>query len=334
LNVPGIVTVPGLLNKPIIHTFNLSGGLLTEFQVVDGGLGVEISAGDVDGDGVDEVITATGWKLLKPGRLGVFRRDGSQVAFMETEQGYVSNLTVTTADFDGDWVEEMVLGFYKSPLSDPLRGGGGVKVYKVMENRFVDTGLLLHPYESEGYFGPPSLAVSDVDGDGVPELITAPGPDPSAPAKIKVFRIDTSAGVGQWRLGSQVMDFIVPFSVNGFGSHVAAGDLDGDGCAEILVGAGPDPRKKAEVVIVYHEDGKYQFDRFTAYPGLLFGVNVAVADADGDGISEIVTGPGPDLRAKSKVRIFRKDGTLIKEFQAYPDSIRLGVKVSTGRIGE
>jgi hypothetical protein len=130
------------------------------------------------------------------------------------------------------------------------------------------------------------------------------------------------------------MDFIVPFSVNGFGAHVAAGDLDGDGCAEILVGAGPDPRKKAEVVIVYHEDGKYQFDRFTAYPGLLFGVNVAVADADGDGFSEIVTGPGPDLRAKSKVRIFRKDGTLIKEFQAYPDSIRLGVKVSTGRIGE
>ncbi len=41
LNVPGIVTVPGLLNKPIIHTFNLSGGLLSEFQVVDGGLGVK-----------------------------------------------------------------------------------------------------------------------------------------------------------------------------------------------------------------------------------------------------------------------------------------------------
>jgi len=45
-------------------------------------------------------------------------------------------------------------------------------------------------------------------------------------------------------------------------------------------------------------------------------------------------GPGPDLRSKSKVRIFRKDGTLIKEFQAYPDNIRFGVKVSTGRIGE
>jgi uncharacterized membrane protein len=334
LNVPGIVTVPGLLNRPIIHTFNLSGGLLSEFQVVDGGLGVNISAGDVNGDGVDEVIAATGWKLLKPGRLGIFKRDGTQVALMETEQGYVSDLTVAAGDFDGDWVEEVVLGFYKSPLSDPLHGGGGVKVYKVMENRFIDTGLLLLPYESEGYFGPPNPTVSDVDGDGVLELITAPGPDPRAPAKIKVFKIDISGGVGQWRLGSQIMDFTVPFNTNGFGAHVAAGDLDGDGRAEIIVGAGPDPRKKAEVVVVYHGDGGYEFERFTAYQGLLFGVNVAATDVDGDGISEILTGPGPDLRAKSKVRIFRGDGTLIREFQAYPDNIRFGVKVSTGRIGE
>ena len=48
----------------------------------------------------------------------------------------------------------------------------------------------------------------------------------------------------------------------------------------------------------------------------------------------LTSGPGPDPRAKSKVRIFRKDGMLIKEFQAYPDNIRLGVKVSTGRIGK
>ncbi len=334
LIVPGIVTVPGLLNKPNIHTFNLNGGLLSEFQVAEGGLGVNISAGDVDGDGVDEVIAGTGWKLFKMGRVEVFRRDGTQVAFMQTEQGYVTDLTVAAGDFDGDWVEEVVVGFFISPLSDPLHGGGGVQIYKVMGNRFIDTGLLIQPYKDEGYFGPPNLTVSDVDGDGVPELITAPGPDPSAPATIKVFKIDTSAGVGQWKLGSQIMGFIVPFNVNGFGARVAAGDLDGDGCAEIIVGAGPDPRKKAEVVIVYHRNGGYQFERFTAYQGLLFGVNIAAIDVDGDGISEILTGPGPDLRSKSKVRIFQRDGTLIREFQAYPDNIRFGVKVSTGRIGE
>jgi len=52
----------------------------------------------------------------------------------------------------------------------------------------------------------------------------------------------------------------------------------------------------------------------------LFGVNVGAVDVGGDGISEILTGPRPDLRSKSKVRIFRKDETLIKEFQPYPDN--------------
>ena len=87
-------------------------------------------------------------------------------------------------------------------------------------------------------------------------------------------------------------------------------------------------------MIVYHRDGGYQFGRFTAYQGLLFGVNISATDVDGDGISEILTGPGPDPRSKSKVRIFRRDGTLIREFQAYPDNTKFGVKVSTGRIGE
>ncbi len=54
---------------------------------------------------------------------------------------------------------------------------------------------------------------------------------------------------------------------------------------------------------------------------------------DREGVSEILTGPGPDLRSKSRVRIFRRHGTLIREFQAYPDSIRFGVNVSWGRIG-
>ncbi len=55
---------------------------------------------------------------------------------------------------------------------------------------------------------------------------------------------------------------------------------------------------------------------------------------DGEGVSEILTGPGPDVGAKSRLRIFRRDGTLIREFQAYLDNIRFGVKVSPGRIGE
>jgi hypothetical protein len=51
-------------------------------------------------------------------------------------------------------------------------------------------------------------------------------------------------------------------------------------------------------------------------------------------VAEILTGMGPDPRNKSMVRIFRRDGTMAEEFQAYPDPMRYGVKVSKGTVGE
>ena len=39
-------------------------------------------------------------------------------------------------------------------------------------------------------------------------------------------------------------------------------------------------------------------------------------------------------RSKAIVRIFRSDGTMVGEFKAYPDSMRFGVKISKGTVGE
>jgi hypothetical protein len=113
--------------------------------------------------------------------------------------------------------------------------------------------IVLEPYEGEGYRGAPNIAFGDVDGDGVPELITAPGPDPIAPARIKIFKIDTTDGIGRRKAGSQLAKLTVPFGCkkddknkdkthcskkdqDGYGANVAAGDLDGDGKAEIPLG--------------------------------------------------------------------------------------------------
>jgi aspartyl/asparaginyl-tRNA synthetase len=57
-------------------------------------------------------------------------------------------------------------------------------------------------------------------------------------------------------------------------------------------------------------------------------------DLDGDGAGEIVTGPGRDRKNKATVRIFKEDGTLLREFQAYPDGLRYGGRVAVGGVGE
>jgi hypothetical protein len=55
-----------------------------------------------------------------------------------------------------------------------------------------------------------------------------------------------------------------------------------------------------------------------------------MGDVDGDGTDEIVTGPGPG--GGPQVRVFESDGTLIKQFFAYPTSERYGIFVAVGDI--
>jgi hypothetical protein len=180
-------------------------------------------------------------------------------------------------------------------------------------------------------------------------------------AKIKVFKIDTQGGIGKWKVVSPLAEFIVSFEKKGdnvnkfeddkdkdhryrYGANIAAGDIDGDGRAEIIVGAGPDPRNLS-IIKIYRGDGTFTGVQFTAYPdpnhghdkefddgiGSLYryGVYVAAGDIDEDGISEIITGTGPGPKNDGRVRIFKGDATPMGNgFLAYPEEIKYGVRPS------
>jgi hypothetical protein len=109
--------------------------------------------------------------------------------------------------------------------------------------------------------------------------------------------------------------------------------LDGDQKAEIIVGAGPDPRKIAQVVILKNANGQWTSKKFTAFEGSRYGVYVACKDLDGDGKGEIITTLGPGLENRSPVRIFSGEGIFLGQFQAYPNEIRYGVRVTGGNVG-
>jgi mannan endo-1,4-beta-mannosidase len=119
----------------------------------------------------------------------------------------------------------------------------------------------------------------------------------------------------------------------GVGVFVAAGNLDGQGGPELIVGAdnGGGPRVRS-----FRGDGAPRGTDFFAYdPAFAGGVRVAACDFDGDGRAEIVTAPGPG--GSPHVRVLKLDAggmpaSEMASFLAYPAAFTGGVYVACGVV--
>jgi len=98
----------------------------------------------------------------------------------------------------------------------------------------------------------------------------------------------------------------------------------------IIVGPDKSNRSLPFVHIVDATTGEF-ISSFLAYNiGYRGGVRVATGDITGDGIPEIITAPGRNL--KPIVKVFSLDGTLLEEFLAYSATFKGGVDLAIGDI--
>jgi hypothetical protein len=200
---------------------------------------------------------------------------------------------------------------------------------KVVDPRTGDVLASLYPFAAN--WALPQVAVGDVNGDGRADVIVlAQSADGT---EVKEF--DTASGK---QLGSFFVlePGVVP------GASLAAGDLDGDGKAEIVLGGGPTAAPVSafangpdQRVAVYKSDGT-PVGGFDAYPGVFQGgVRVAFGDLGNDGRDDIVTAPGPGM--EPEVDVYSQDwaaardrGTRLAHFLAYEQTFRGGVSVAVG----
>jgi hypothetical protein len=193
-------------------------------------------------------------------------------------------------------------------------GGPEVKAYDGV------TGALrldFFAYEST-FTGGVRVAVGDYNGDGVLDVITAPGAG-RAP-EVRVFDGQSGALIAHFNAyDSRFMG----------GLFVASADMNRDSKADIITGpdfsGGPDVR----VFLSGNTSGVPDGEVLAYDPHYVGGVRVAAADFNSDGTPDVVTAPGtfsgPDIR------IF--DGNTraqIGEFLAYDAHYSGGVFVATG----
>ena len=166
---------------------------------------------------------------------------------------------------------------------------------------------------SADFRGGVRVAVGDVNGDGTDDIITGAGP--GGGPHVKVF-----SGVD----ASTLFSFFAYDAKFSGGVFVAAGDVNGDGKADIITGAGAGggPHVKA-----YSGADLSTLADFFAYDTLFAGgVRVAAADVNGDGKDDIITGAGRG--GGPQVKAF--DGTspaLLDSFFAFDPNFRGGVYV-------
>jgi hypothetical protein len=225
---------------------------------------------------------------------------------------------------------------------DPAQGPSLVQV-----RRDSDGALLTEfaPY-GPGYSGPISVAVGDILGDGIPDLVTAAGV--GNPVRVydgRAFQNGTfDPASPNASLLAQWFAYGLNFNV---GATVAVGDIEHDGFADIVTGAtagNPDVKVYSGKDIAMHTfdpNGSSVVAEWFAY-GLQFnlGANVAVGDVSGNGDADVITGAtagNPHVKVYSDKDIalhtFAPNGSsVVAQWFAFGQQFNIGANVAVADV--
>jgi hypothetical protein len=267
---------PGEIYGPHVRGFTVAGTPLPGLSFLAYGtnrFGVNVAAGDLDGDGFDEIVTGAGPGAVFGPHVRAFDYDGSPEVIPVPGVNYFAygtpkwGVNVACGDIDGDGFDEIVTGAGPGTIYGPhvrgwnVDGGSAASI----------SGISYFAYGTLKYGV--NVTCGDLDGDGIDEIVTGPGPGAMFGTHIRGWDFDGQAVTDLPGLNF----FAWAHALASHGAEVWAGtDLDGDGRDEIVVGCGPDPEVGTPVK-VYRYDGEQTVQWFTleAFEGLTHGTTVA-----------------------------------------------------------
>jgi hypothetical protein len=242
-----------------------------------------------------------------------------------------SGWSLAMADVNGDGITDLIIG---APWAPSTTQYGAVYVIFGTKNGFPDplplnslngtNGVEFDGMAASDAVGS-SVAVADVNGDGIPDIIIgAEGASPNGNTRAGSVYVVFGSTTGwphtpitlnsAFLNGSNGVEFDGVVNQTYIGMALAAGDINGDGVADIIMGsyvAGPNGNQQAGSVYVvfgkksgwpgtptslnnYCLNGTNGVEFDGAASGDAAGFSVAAGDINGDGIADLLIG-APDV---------------------------------------
>jgi hypothetical protein len=228
-----------------------TGGFAIDGEATGGNPGVSVSgAGDANGDGLDDLVVGAPWRNRAYVVFGKADTDAVALADVATGTGgfaldseaaydYAGLSVSGVGDMNGDGLDDVVVGAPGANLDGVFDSGRAYVVLgkadtdpvALADVAFGSGGFAMDGEVDEDLAGASVAGVGDVNGDGIPDVVVGAGGTNRTYVVLgkmdtdRVALADVAVGTGG-------------FALEGPGWGVSGvGDMNGDGLAEVMVGA-------------------------------------------------------------------------------------------------
>ncbi|CAB5495011.1 FG-GAP-like repeat-containing protein [Bathymodiolus thermophilus thioautotrophic gill symbiont] len=318
-----------------------TGGFVINGENANDNSGISVSsAGDVNGDGLDDLIIGAYRTENQTGRSYVVfgKKDKDAVSLSiiasgtggfvingENEDDLSGRSVSSAGDVNGDGLDDLIVGAYKADPNSKDKAGKSYVVFGKTNESAVDLsaiasasdtgGFVINGESAEDNSGISVSSAGDVNGDGLDDLIVGafwadPASKTSAGKSYVVFGKTNGSAVDLSVIASGTDGFVINGeNANDFSGYSvsSAGDVNGDGLDDLVVGAYyADPDSKSDAgksYVVFGKTNGSAVDLSVIASGaggfVINGENAddwsglsvsSAGDVNGDGLDDLIVG--------------------------------------------